>query len=121
MLNGIMERKGIRGKKDLDEFIWLNTHDPKFKKGEIVKVTDRSYRICEQRVVGWTGEVETITSFRGIKDWSYGVRVYYTVNGIQKSTLVHSLEESVEPADKLKVKNFETNSRYTEWKEVTIA
>ena len=49
-----------RGQKRIDEFIWLNTTQAKYKKGQKVLVTDRGHRIYGVEVVDFIGTVKAV-------------------------------------------------------------
>ena len=44
-LQKLMEKEDIKGKKLLDQFIWLNTTEPKYAIGNYYRITDIGHRI----------------------------------------------------------------------------
>ena len=78
VLKRLMNDENIKGKKSLERFIWLNTVPPKFNKGDMVKVTDRSVTINGSKVVDWVGTVENVTTVVGELKYTYQVKVKYT-------------------------------------------
>ena len=83
VLKRLMNDENIKGKKSLERFIWLNTVPPKFNKGDIVKVTDRSVTINGSKVV------ENVTTVVGELKYTYQVKVkYMSKNNTIKETSV---------------------------------
>lgn len=77
MLERLMNDDTVKGKKSLERFIWLNTVPPKYKKGEKVKITDRTRTINGSRVIDWVGTVKNITTVVGELRYTYEVVVKY--------------------------------------------
>lgn len=75
----ILDKKTLRGRKRLEDWLWTNTTDPKYKVGDCFEVTDTSRRIYGVRVVKFHAKVVDIR-------WLMQDRVItYTLEGVVKN------------------------------------
>lgn len=115
VLQALLEQDGIKGKKLLRGVLWLNTAKPKFKVGDKVKVTNRSMRICEQRVIDWNAKVTKVYMDWHEQSIGYETEVSFTVNGITKTTTVYSPEAELKRSRSADSgKHFKYDGKYTE-------
>lgn len=66
-LKKLLDQPGVRGKKYLRNFIWMNEAEPLYKKGECFEVTDRGHRILGKPVVRFHAKIEEVQFFPGDK------------------------------------------------------
>lgn len=96
VLKNISEKQGIIGKKHLDKFIWINTTEPKYEKGDKVVFTDYVRKIYGTPMVKWVGTItERTWNTLDERFISYKLTVKYEVDGTIKETTAHIRESHV--------------------------
>ena len=89
VLKRLLNEEGIKGKKRLEQFIWVNTVPSKYNVGDKVKVTDRRTTINGSRVIDWIGTVEKVRTVMNELRYTYDIKVkYITKDNIIKETKV---------------------------------
>lgn len=89
VLERLLKEDGIKGKKRLEQFIWVNTVPSKYNVGDKVKVTDRRTTINGSRVIDWIGTVEKVRTVMSELRYTYDIKVkYITKDNIVKETKV---------------------------------
>lgn len=81
LLNGLLNREGVTGKRALRQFIYFNTYKPRYKLGDIVTFNALNYYCYGVAVKGFNG---LITEIKAI--YSGGVNdekiILYTVESL---------------------------------------
>ena len=70
-LQKLMEKEDIKGKKLLDQFIWLNTSKPKYSIGNYYEVTDIGHRIYGAPIENKKGKLIEIKHISSEKQYLY--------------------------------------------------
>lgn len=70
-LQKLMEKEDIKGKKLLDQFIWLNTSKPKYGIGNYYIITDMGHRIYGVPVQNKKGKLIEIKHMLSTKQYVY--------------------------------------------------
>lgn len=109
-LKALLEREDLKAKKWLEDFIWRNTTEAKFKVGDIVKFSETNKYHYGTRPINWIGVITEVTYYR---DWNkervirYTIEYQYKVAGtdeIEKSVTFHSENEiSKNPMNRINV------------------
>lgn len=92
VLHELLNKEGLHCRKALEDVIWANEHDPKYKVGECYRVTDRGCTICGKQVVNFKGKVKEVMYFRNSKMWRYGFDLEVECKG-RKHTSYLALDE----------------------------
>lgn len=96
VLERLLNEEGIKGKKLLRQFIWVNTVPSKYNVGDKVKVTDRRTTINGSRVIDWIGTVEKVRTVMSELRYTYDIKVkYITKDNVVKETKVFVNEYDV--------------------------
>lgn len=109
-LEELLAREDIKAKKWLEDFIWRNTTEAKFKVGDVVKFSETNKFHYGVRPINWVGVVTEVTYYR---DWNkervirYTIEYQYKVSGsdkIETSKSFHSENEiSKNPMNRINV------------------
>lgn len=70
-LETLLAQEGTKGKKLLERFIWLNTHEPKYKVGEYYKVSDQGHYVFGVPVIDMNGKIVEVRSLSEEKRYRY--------------------------------------------------
>lgn len=70
-LQKLMEKENIKGKKLLDQFIWLNTSKPKYEIGNYQVITDIGHRIYGVPIQNKKGKLIEIKHILSQKQYVY--------------------------------------------------
>lgn len=65
VINELLNDKGVKGKKQLKNFLWLNTSTPEFKIGECFIVSDPGHRVYGYQVKNFKAKVTEVKAFGG--------------------------------------------------------
>lgn len=109
-LKALLEREDLKAKKWLEDFIWRNTTEAKFKVGDIVKFSETNKFHYGVRPVNWIGVITEVTYYR---DWNkervirYTIEYQYKISGsdeIETAITFHSENEiSKNPMNRINV------------------
>ena len=70
-LQKLMEKEDTKGKKLLDQFIWLNTTKPKYTIGNYYIITDTGHRIYGVPIQNKKGKLVEIKHISSQKQYVY--------------------------------------------------
>lgn len=85
----------FKGKDQLKHLLWLNTSDPKYKKGECFKVTDRSRRIYGFPIVNFNAKIVRIFSWKDEEEHYYELEIECDFNGKGYTTKIARSESEL--------------------------
>lgn len=121
-LEKLLADESFKGKKDLRFLIWMNTTNPKFKKGECFKVTDRSRRFYGVPAVGINARITEIEVFRGYQEYRYTLEAHI-VNKDGRDTTVFLFADESDLTVKVKgnENKIDGNGKYEDMMDVYIA
>lgn len=60
VIQGLLDQDGIKGKKMLRDVLWLNTVEPKYQVGDLIKASDYSLRVGGEQVIGWNMKIAKV-------------------------------------------------------------
>lgn len=99
-LKALLEREDLKAKKWLEDFIWRNTTEAKFKVGDIVKFSETNKFHYGVRPINWVGivtEVEYYRNWGGKRVIRYTIEYQYKLSGSDKteSSNTYQMEEDI--------------------------
>lgn len=95
-LQKLMENEGIKGKKLLDQFIWLNTSKPKYTIGNYYIITDIGHRIYGVPVENKKAKLIGIRHMLSDKQYLYEFELEFeTTDGRQLTTTAYVIERCI--------------------------
>jgi hypothetical protein len=99
-LEELLAREDIKAKKWLEDFIWRNTTEAKFKVGDIVKFSERSKYHYGVHPINWVGivtEVEYYRNWGGKRVIRYTIEYQYKLRGTDEigTSNTYQMEEDI--------------------------
>jgi hypothetical protein len=94
MLQEMLKDKDIKGKKQLERVLWLNTSTPKYKVGQCVKVTDYGHSVYGHRVIDFKAKIVSIRADGWNNQYLYEMEMDITC-GDKHTTVMQYSSESV--------------------------
>lgn len=80
-LKTLLEREDLKAKKWLEDFIWRNTTEAKFKIGDIVKFSDNNRWHYGSKLVGFVGKVIEVEYWTNVMKIAYTIEYQYQLEG----------------------------------------
>lgn len=95
-LQKLMEKENIKGKKLLDQFIWLNTLKPKYGIGNYYIITDIGHKIYGVPIQNKKGKLIEIKHISSKKQYLYKFELEFeTTDGRHLTSTAYVTEKSV--------------------------
>ena len=92
-LKEMLENEEVRGKKAISHILWLNTHEPKYKIGDCVHVTeDSGHRVYGHRVVNFHGKITKVSNWRDSEEFHYSLEGVVKCGDKQATVNYHAAE-----------------------------
>lgn len=85
----------FKGKKFLKNLLWTNTTEPKYKKGECFKVSDRGHRVYGIQVMNFGAKIVGITSSITEEEYRYELEMLIKCNGQETTAMVYKYESEL--------------------------
>ena len=93
IIQGLLDRDDVKGKKALRDVLWLNTVETKYRIGDFINASDYGLRIGGDRVVRWNMRVAKIIYHTPwSRDYHYECICQVVNNGKSNEHTIHVSE-----------------------------